>query len=199
MIKSHKHLVFDQWLNLPNPLKNRELPWSAIADRCAIKYGPWTQIGPKTGPHDVARKKLSAIGIPTLAPGTYADNIVPGLLLIVGKNRKTWAYRYRSGGKRPKFTLGYQSIEAMANAIRLTERAVQKNVRKLQVLGLLEVGANRGGYGRSNCYTLTLPADYAADDEPAETPSGGTPVLCKDHCYHWAERRYRARRASPAR
>jgi hypothetical protein len=87
-------------------------------------------------------------------------------------SQQTSRVAYQNSGK---LIVAYQSIEAIANAIGLTDRTIQKNVRKLQVLGLLAVGANRGGYGRSNCYTLMMPADYASEDEPAETPSGGTP------------------------
>ena len=74
----------------------------------------------------MAQKKLTAVSIPNLPPGTHADLIVPGLQLIVGRTRRTWAYRYRSGGARPKLTLGYFPrmglAEARASARKASER-----------------------------------------------------------------------------
>ena len=74
----------------------------------------------------MAQKKLTAVSIPNLPPGTHADLIVPGLQLIIGRTRRTWAYRYRSGGKRPKLTLGYFPrmglAEARASARKASER-----------------------------------------------------------------------------
>jgi len=74
----------------------------------------------------MARKKLSAIAIPTLAAGTYADQIMPGLLFIVGKSRKTWAYRYRSGGKRPKLRLGYYPQLSLGDARTAARKAAER-------------------------------------------------------------------------
>jgi len=73
---------------------------------------------------------------------------------------------YESSGK----LIAFQSIKAMAADTGLTGRTVQKNIRKLQAVGLVASEPNRGGRHRSNHYTLTLPADDAA-----ETLSRGTP------------------------
>jgi integrase len=67
------------------------------------------------------RKKLSAIAISTLPPGNWPDPIVPGLMLRVGANRRTWTYRYRTGGKNPRLTLGHHpkmGLQAARDAAR---------------------------------------------------------------------------------
>jgi integrase len=74
----------------------------------------------------MARKKISAISLSTMPAGTYADHIVPGLLFIVGKNRRTWAYRYRSGGKRPKLKLGYYPQLGLAEARGAARKASER-------------------------------------------------------------------------
>ena len=45
------------------------------------------------------RLKLTAVALPSLAPGEYTDHILPGLNLTVGVRRKTWTLRHRIGGK----------------------------------------------------------------------------------------------------
>ena len=55
----------------------------------------------------MARKKLSALSIPTLSPGDWHDIVVPGLILRVGTNRKTWTYRTSAGGRKLRVPLGY--------------------------------------------------------------------------------------------
>ena len=62
------------------------------------------------------KKKLTAIGIPTLPEGEYVDAHTPGLILRVGANRRTWEYRYRQGGKRYRDRLGYYPIVGLAEA-----------------------------------------------------------------------------------
>jgi integrase len=74
----------------------------------------------------MARKKLSAVSLPTLPPGTYADPVVSNLLLIVGVNRRTWSYRYRSGGKRPKLTLGHYPQLGLAEARAAARKAGER-------------------------------------------------------------------------
>jgi integrase len=64
------------------------------------------------------RKKLSAVSIPTLPPrhDPYPDPLVPGLGLRVGKNRSTWLFRYRAGGKKRNDRLGYFPAMGLADA-----------------------------------------------------------------------------------
>ena len=63
-------------------------------------------------------KKLSAVSIPTLRArhDPYPDPLVPGLGLRVGKNRSTWLYRYRAGGKKRNDRLGYYPALGLADA-----------------------------------------------------------------------------------
>ena len=53
------------------------------------------------------RKKLTALSIPTLAPGEWYDAVLPGLILRVGKNRRTWQFRYHAGGSYRRVPLGH--------------------------------------------------------------------------------------------
>jgi integrase len=72
------------------------------------------------------KKKLSAIALSTLPPGTYFDHVVPGLEFVVGKNRRKFRRRYRSGGSYLAPTLGYHpamGLQAARDAARkLIER-----------------------------------------------------------------------------
>ena len=52
-------------------------------------------------------KKLTALSIPTLAPGEWYDAVLPGLILRVGKNRRTWQFRYHAGGSYRRVPLGH--------------------------------------------------------------------------------------------
>lgn len=54
----------------------------------------------------MAKKRLSARGIPHLDPGEYWDELVSGLHLRVGKTRRTFALRYRLDGKQRRDKLG---------------------------------------------------------------------------------------------
>jgi Arm DNA-binding domain/Phage integrase family len=64
----------------------------------------------------VARKKLTAVSIPSLPTGDWPDSVVPDLILRVGAKRKTWTYRYRRGAKRQRQTLGYFPRMGIAEA-----------------------------------------------------------------------------------
>ena len=52
-------------------------------------------------------KKLTALAIPTLAPGEWYDQGVVGLILRVGKKRRSWQYRYHAGGSYHRKPLGH--------------------------------------------------------------------------------------------
>ena len=74
----------------------------------------------------MARKKLSALSIPTLSPGNWPDTVTPGLTLRVGANRKTWTYRYRAGGKNPRLTLGHFPKLTLAEAREAARKASER-------------------------------------------------------------------------
>lgn len=74
----------------------------------------------------MARKKLSALSIPTLPTGNWPDVVVSGLTLRVGTNRKTWVYRYRAGGVRPKLTLGHFPQLGLAEARSAARKASER-------------------------------------------------------------------------
>lgn len=57
----------------------------------------------------------------------------------------------------------WQSIPRMSGVTGLCPRSVRYGVRELQAVGLVAAEISRGGRGRSNCYTLTLPP--AANDD----------------------------------
>ena len=73
------------------------------------------------------KKKLTALAIPTLPEGQYPDALTPGLILRVGKNRRTWECRYRKGGKRHADRIGYFPAMGLAEA-RETAAALLKRV-----------------------------------------------------------------------
>jgi integrase len=52
-------------------------------------------------------KKLTALAIPSLAPGEWYDSVLPGLILRVGVKRRTWQYRYHAGGSYHRKPLGH--------------------------------------------------------------------------------------------
>jgi integrase len=67
------------------------------------------------------KKKLSAIAILSLRGGRHHDHVIPGLEITVGKNRRTWTYRYRIGGRNPRQKLGYfpsMGLQAARDAAR---------------------------------------------------------------------------------
>jgi integrase len=71
-------------------------------------------------------KKLTAVVVPSLAPGEYWDTILPGLILRVGARRRTWQYRVRSGETYLRIPLGHfpamELAEAREGARNLIER-----------------------------------------------------------------------------
>jgi integrase len=71
-------------------------------------------------------KKLTAVVVPSLAPGEYWDTILPGLILRVGARRRTWQYRVRSGETYRRIPLGHfpsmELAEAREGARHLIER-----------------------------------------------------------------------------
>lgn len=73
--------------------------------------------------------------------------------------------------------VGWQGIQGLSEATRLCERAVQKNLRRLEKLHVVEPTISRGGRTKTNCYELKMPpghADQAAAAAEVETPHAGT-------------------------
>ena len=72
-------------------------------------------------------KKLTALSIPTLAPGEWYDAVLPGLILRVGVKRRTWQFRYHAGGSYHRKPLGHfpamELAEAREAARKLIDRA----------------------------------------------------------------------------
>jgi integrase len=72
------------------------------------------------------RKKLSALSIPTLPPGNWPDQVVTGLILRVGTNRKTWSYRYRAGGRNPRVRLGHYPVMGLSAAREAARKTAER-------------------------------------------------------------------------
>jgi integrase len=77
------------------------------------------------------QKKLTALAIPTLAPGEWYDAVLPGLIIRVGKKRKTWQFRYHANGSYHRKPLGHypamelgEARDAARKLIERTERGV---------------------------------------------------------------------------
>jgi integrase len=62
------------------------------------------------------KKKLTALSIPALAPGEWYDAVLPGLILRVGVKRRTWQFRYHSGGSYHRKPLGHFPAMELAEA-----------------------------------------------------------------------------------
>src|SRR6478736_139304 len=92
-------------------------------------YDPATapNLHPNAGSNFVPTKKLTALSIPTLAPGEWYDAVLPGLILRVGVKRRTWQFRYHAGGSYHRKPLGHfpamELGEARDAARRVIERA----------------------------------------------------------------------------
>lgn len=60
------------------------------------------------GAKDQMKITAAALNNDSLPEGRHQDHIVPGLLIIIGKKRRTWYVRYRgAGGKQKTDLLGY--------------------------------------------------------------------------------------------
>lgn len=59
---------------------------------------------------------LTVVGIEKLKAGTYWDSVCKGLHLRVGKNRKTWQYKYRQGDKQLRPVIGHFPKMGLADA-----------------------------------------------------------------------------------
>jgi integrase len=61
-------------------------------------------------------RKLTALAIPTLAPGEWHDAVLPGLSLRVGKRRRSWSFRYHAGGSYHRKPLGHFPVVELGEA-----------------------------------------------------------------------------------
>lgn len=52
-------------------------------------------------------KKLTAVSLPHLPEGEWHDAILPGLILRVGKKRRSWSVRYHANGSYQRVALGH--------------------------------------------------------------------------------------------
>jgi len=75
----------------------------------------------------VPSRKLTALAIPALPPGEWYDLALPGLILWVGKRRRSWYFRYHANGSYRREPLGsFPAMglsEARDAARRLIDRA----------------------------------------------------------------------------
>ena len=61
-------------------------------------------------------KKLTALTIAGLPQGDWHDLALPGLILRVGVNRRTWSYRYHAGGSFQRKPLGHWPAVSLSAA-----------------------------------------------------------------------------------
>ena len=62
--------------------------------------------------------KLTALAVAALPPGNHFDAACPGLILRVGKRRRTFTYRWRAGGRNPAIVLGHFPAISLSQARR---------------------------------------------------------------------------------
>src|SRR4051812_20458703 len=85
---------------------------------------------PETGPI-MPQKKLSAVTVPRLAEGEWWDALLPGLILRVGKKRRSWSVRYHSNGSYPRKRLGHFPAMELAAARDAARRVIERADRGL--------------------------------------------------------------------
>ena len=78
-------------------------------------------------------KKLTALSIPTLAPGEWYDTVLPGLIMRVGKNRRTWQFRYHAGGSYHRKPLGHFPAMELATARDTARKLIERADRGIPV------------------------------------------------------------------
>jgi len=60
--------------------------------------------------------KLTALAVTALPPGIYFDGLCPGLILRIGKRRRSFIYRWRAGGRNPAVVLGHHPTISLSQA-----------------------------------------------------------------------------------
>jgi integrase len=79
------------------------------------------------------RKKLTATAIPHLEPGEWYDTIVVGLVLSVGKKRRTWYCRFHGGGTYRRERLGHFPVLELGPARDAARLMIERADRGLPV------------------------------------------------------------------
>ncbi len=67
--------------------------------------------------------KLTALAVAALPPGNHFDAACPGLIVRVGKRRRTFTYRWRAGGRNPCIVLGHFPAISLSQARQLAREA----------------------------------------------------------------------------
>ena len=78
-------------------------------------------------------KKLTAAAVPRLPEGEWWDAILPGLILRVGKKRRSWSVRYHAGGSYPRTPLGHFPAVELADARDAARRLIERADRGVPV------------------------------------------------------------------
>jgi hypothetical protein len=118
----------------------------------------------------VPTKKLTALSIPTLAPGEWYDAVLPGLILRVGKKRRTWQFRYHAGGSYHRKPLGHFPAMELADA--------REAGRKL--IGRAEKGPSCRHSRRPRRSVQSTRAVHQPFDEILKESSGGEAIPTVD-------------------
>ena len=77
------------------------------------------------------QKKLTAVAIPHLAEGEWWDAVLPGLILRVGKKRRSWSVRYHANGSYHRKPLGHFPAMELAEARDAARRVIERADRGL--------------------------------------------------------------------
>ncbi|MDF0523161.1 integrase family protein [Bradyrhizobium yuanmingense] len=72
------------------------------------------------------KKRLTALAIPTLASGEWYDQGVAGLILRVGKRRRSWQFRYHAGGSYHRKPLGHFPAMELAEAREAARKLIDR-------------------------------------------------------------------------
>lgn len=71
-------------------------------------------------------KRLTTAAIPHLPEGEWWDAILPGLIIRVGKRRRSWSVRYHSGGSYHRQPLGYHPAMELGEARDAARRLIER-------------------------------------------------------------------------
>ena len=71
-------------------------------------------------------RKLTTTALPTLSPGEWYDAVLPGLILRVGARRRTWTFRYHSGGRYHRRPIGHFPAMPLADARDAARRMIAR-------------------------------------------------------------------------
>ena len=71
-------------------------------------------------------KKLTALSIPTLTQGEWYDSVLPGLILRVGKKRRSWSFRYHAGSSYHRKPLGHFPAMPLGDARDAARKLIER-------------------------------------------------------------------------